>query len=64
MVFFDFFFENILINFKISEMDFYHSLSIRKIVVGALKGINKVYIYNIINSIKKFILLMLFKIYN
>lgn len=42
MVFFDLVLENNLIIFKISNNDFYHSIFIKKILVGAVKGINKV----------------------
>lgn len=41
LVFFDFLFESLNITFKIEELDYFHKLTIRKIIVGALKGINK-----------------------
>jgi hypothetical protein len=54
MVFFDILMENSLIVYRISNNDFYHSVFIKKILVGAVKGLNKVNLYSL--SIKKCIL--------
>jgi hypothetical protein len=42
LTFFDLLIEDSLINFKLSEYDSYHSLSFRKVILGGVKGINKV----------------------
>jgi len=43
ITFFDFLCENVEVNFKLSEMEVYHKLSLRKLILGAVKGIHKVY---------------------
>lgn len=42
LVFFDVLMENIEFRFKLSEYPFFHHITVRKIIVGAVKGINKV----------------------
>lgn len=42
ITFFDILLENTQVNFKLSEMNMYHHLYIRKAIIGAVKGINKV----------------------
>ena len=41
LVCFDFLLENIELNFKLSELDFFHSIYFRKGVFGVIKGLNK-----------------------
>ena len=43
IVFFDIVFENIMIVYRITNNDFYHSAFIKKVLIGAVKGLNKVF---------------------
>ena len=42
ITFFDVMLENVEVNFKLSENVTFHNLAIRKLIVGGVKGINKV----------------------
>jgi hypothetical protein len=42
ITFFDILIENVEVNFKLTQSDTYHSLTLRKLILGVVKGINKV----------------------
>jgi len=42
IIFFDLVVENVKVNFQISKNKFFHSIVIKKIIFGAVKGRNKV----------------------
>jgi hypothetical protein len=47
--------ENVEVNFKLSENVTFHNLAIRKLIVGGVKGINKVWLKKILNYFKNFL---------